>query len=122
MAGSGLDGTVRTLPRGVKPESIQAANFSALARRSMMSHRTVLSFVLLAVLVGGTQGCTTIQAGSSNTLPSSAFFPVDANELKSLQAIAHAQDSRMKNCHKGPACEDAYYTRGLVALFENRAD
>lgn len=28
----------------------------------------------------------------------------------------------MKNCHKGPACEDAYYTRGLVALFENRAD
>lgn len=87
-----------------------------------MSHRTVLSFALLAFFVGGIQGCTAIQAGSSNTLPSSAFFPVDATELKSLQAIAHAQDSRMKNCHKGPACEDAYYTRGLVALFENRAD
>ena len=28
----------------------------------------------------------------------------------------------MKACHKGPACEDAYYVRGLVALFENRAD
>ena len=28
----------------------------------------------------------------------------------------------MKNCHKGPSCEEAYYTRGLVALFENRAD
>lgn len=28
----------------------------------------------------------------------------------------------MKNCHKGLACEDAYYVRGLVALFENRAD
>lgn len=28
----------------------------------------------------------------------------------------------MKNCHKGPACEDAYYIRALVALFENRAD
>ena len=28
----------------------------------------------------------------------------------------------MKSCHKGPACEDAYYARGLVALFENRAD
>jgi hypothetical protein len=88
-----------------------------------MSHRTVLSFALLAVLVGGIHGCTTMsQAGSSTTLPSSAFFPVDVNELKSLQTIAHAQDSRMKNCHKGPACEDAYYTRGLVALFENRAD
>ena len=87
-----------------------------------MSHRTVLSFALLAVLVGGIHGCTTMQAGSATTLPSSAFFPVDVNELKSLQTIAHAQDSRMKNCHKGPACEDAYYTRGLVALFENRAD
>ena len=60
--------------------------------------------------------------GSSMTLPSSAFFPVDANELKPLQAIANVQDARMKNCHKGPACEDAYYMRALVALFENRAD
>ncbi len=88
-----------------------------------MSHRKVLFLALMTVLVAGVEGCTTMsQPGSSTTLPSSAFFPIEANELKSLQAIAHAQDSRMKNCHKGPACEDAYYTRGLVALFENRAD
>ena len=88
-----------------------------------MSHRTVPVFALMTVLVAGLHGCTTMsQAGSSTTLPSSAFFPIEANELKSLQAIAHAQDSLLKNCHKGPACEDAYYTRGLVALFENRAD
>ena len=74
-----------------------------------MSHRKVLFLALMTVLVAGVEGCTTMsQPGSSTTLPSSAFFPIEANELKSLQAIAHAQDSRMKNCHKGPACEDAY--------------
>ena len=87
-----------------------------------MSQRTVLYLALWALIAGGFEGCTMLQPGSSTTLPSSAFFPVDVNELKPLQAIAHAQDTRMKNCHKGPACEEAYYARGLVALFENRAD
>lgn len=87
-----------------------------------MSHRAVLCFTFLMLLVGGIEGCTMMKSGSSMTLPSSAFFPVDASDLKPLQAIAHVQDVKMKNCHKGPACEDAYYTRALVALFENRAD
>lgn len=88
-----------------------------------MSRRTVLSLALLMLIAGWFEGCTTMsQPGSSTTLPSSAFFPVETSELKLLQAIAYAQDTRMKNCHKGPACEEAYYTRGLVALFENRAD
>jgi hypothetical protein len=88
-----------------------------------MSRRTILSLALVTLFAGGFEGCTLMnKPGSSTTLPSSAFFPVDANELKPLQVIAHAQDSRIKNCHKGPACEEAYYTRGLVALFENRAD
>ena len=87
-----------------------------------MSQRTVFSFALWMLIVGGIGGCTTMPSGSTATLPSSAFFPADPTELKPLQAIAHVQDARMKNCHKGPACEDAYYARALVALFENRAD
>ena len=87
-----------------------------------MLQRTYLCLALGLLMTGGIEGCTIMKSGSSTTLPSSAFFTVDAGELKPLQAVAHAQDSRMKNCHKGPACEEAYYTRGLVALFENRAD
>ncbi|WHZ24825.1 MAG: hypothetical protein OJF47_003937 [Nitrospira sp.] len=88
-----------------------------------MSQRTFLELTLWGLIAIGIEGCTMMhQSGSSAILPSSAFFSIDANELKPLQAIAHVQDARMKNCHKGPACEDAYYTRGLVALFENRAD
>ncbi len=87
-----------------------------------MSKRTLLSLALGALLAGGIPGCTMMKAGSSTMLPSSAYFPAAAAELPPLQAIARAQDSRLKSCHKGPACEDAYYARGLVALFENRAD
>ncbi|ULA69845.1 MAG: conserved exported protein of unknown function [Nitrospira sp.] len=87
-----------------------------------MSRRTILSLAICALIAGVFEGCTTMKSGSSTTLPSSAFFPVDASELKPLQAIAQVQDVRIKNCHKGAACEDAYYTRALVALFENRAD
>ena len=84
--------------------------------------RTFLCFALGALITGGMEGCALLQSGSSTTLPSSAFFPIEAAELKPLQTIGQAQDTHMKNCHKGPSCEDAYYTRGLVALFENRAD
>jgi len=93
-----------------------------------MMSRTYLYLALGLLVVIGLEGCTIFKAGSSpkagssTTLPSSAFFPVDAGELKPLQVIGQAQDSRMKTCHKGPSCEEAYYTRGLVALFENRAD
>ena len=61
---------------------------------------------------------TMIKAGSSSMSPSSVYFPGDAAELTPLQAIARAQDIHLKSCHKGSACEDAYYARGLVALFE----
>ena len=87
-----------------------------------MSQRTMLCLALGALLAGGIQGCTMTKSGSSTMLPSSAYFAADAAELPPLQAIAHAQDTRIKSCYKGPACEDAYYVRGLVALFENRAD
>jgi hypothetical protein len=67
-------------------------------------------------------GCTFTKTSSSTTLPSSAYFVVDPSELKSLHALARMQEARMKGCPKSIGCEDAYYIRGLVALFENRAD
>ncbi len=87
-----------------------------------MSQRLFFCLALGALMAGGIEGCTMMKGGSSTVLPSSAYFPADAAEATPLQAIARAQDTRLKSCHKGPACEDAYYTRGLVALFENRAD
>lgn len=67
-------------------------------------------------------GCSLTKNSSSTTLPSSAYFSIDPSELKSLHALARTQEARMKGCPKSIGCEDAYYIRGLVALFENRAD
>lgn len=68
-------------------------------------------------------GCVMTNSHSTVTLPNSAFFASEPAELKALQAIAKMQEGRLKSCSKAtPVCEDAYYTKGLVALFENRAD
>jgi hypothetical protein len=80
----------------------------------------VVGGAVLALTIGGCTGIAT--KASSTTLPTSAFFTTEPDELKILQALSHAQDARIKACHKGQECEDAYYVRGLVALFVNRAD
>ncbi|MBX3235493.1 MAG: hypothetical protein KF814_05025 [Nitrospiraceae bacterium] len=89
-----------------------------------MANPSQSKLAVCAVLALGLGGCAVIETntGSSAVLPSSAYFSVDQADLRVLQGIAHAQEQRLKNCSKGLACEDAYYTRGLVALFENRAD
>lgn len=80
---------------------------------------SAVSFTLLMSV----SGCGMMNARSSVTLPSSAYFMADPAELKTLQAFAKIQEGRMKACAKPlGSCEDAYYARGLVALFENRAD
>lgn len=83
---------------------------------------TMFSLVLAIFIVGGMESCMLGKGGSSVALPTSAFFLSASAEANRLHAIALTQEAQMKTCHKGPACEDAYYMRGLVALFENRAD
>ncbi len=83
---------------------------------------TMASLMLGMLIIGGMEACVSAKGGSSASLPSSAFFLSGSAEASELHAIALTQETRMKACHKGPACEDAYYIRGLVALFENRAD
>jgi hypothetical protein len=56
------------------------------------------------------------------TLPSSAFFATDVKEREALQVVSRLQESRRANCQQSATCEELTYTRGLVALFENRED
>ena len=82
--------------------------------------RCVLGVVVWAWAIAG---CTAIPPkGASDTLPTGPFFMAEPDELGMLQAISKAQEARIKACQKGQPCEDASYLRGLVALFENRAD
>lgn len=89
-----------------------------MIRRTMTGY--VAASLVWALGIGGCTGMAT--KASSTTLPTSAFFTAEPDELKILQALSKAQDARIKACHKGQECADAYYIRGLVALFMNRAD
>ncbi|MEO8325496.1 MAG: hypothetical protein ABI618_06585 [Nitrospirota bacterium] len=88
-----------------------------MIRRTMMGY--VVGSLVLAMGIGG---CTGMQAKASSATILSAFFAAEPDELKILQARSKAQDARILACHKRQECEDAYYVRGLVALFVNRAD
>ena len=76
---------------------------------------------LLLVLLISTPGCSGLKAGANGTLPSSAYFAVELKDLNALHSLARKQEAVLKGCTK-LSCEDARYTLGLVALFENRAD
>src|SRR5687768_13213525 len=68
-----------------------------------------------------TAGCSGLKAGERGTLPSSAYFTAETKDLSALHSLARKQEAVLKGCTK-LVCEDARYTLGLVALFENRAD
>ena len=50
------------------------------------------------------------------------FFEADTKEQEALRVVSRAQESRRANCQQSATCEEVTYTRGLVALFENRED
>ncbi|MCS6291182.1 MAG: hypothetical protein H8K10_19745 [Nitrospira sp.] len=80
---------------------------------------TAHSFLLVLLIVSGL-GCA--GTGPFVTLPSSAFFETDVQEREALRVVSRTQESRRANCQQYATCEEVTYTRGLVALFENRED
>lgn len=77
--------------------------------------------ILAGLLVSGLWSCAG-GAGTSITLPSSAFFESDAKEREALKVVSRAQESQRASCQQSATCEELTYVRGLVALFENRED
>jgi len=55
-------------------------------------------------------------AGSS----SGPFFQVDANEAKVYRALAREQDLHLTTCAQERTCEQAHFSRALLALFDNQ--
>lgn len=86
-----------------------------------MDSRMYAKGFLCLLLLTGFWGCAGL-SGSSTTLPSSAYFEADSEEREALQAVSRFQESRRSNCRQSATCEEVSYTRGLVALFENRED
>jgi hypothetical protein len=52
--------------------------------------------------------------------PSSPFFQADSEEAKYYRTAAHTQDLELARCSAWSECDQAYFTRALIALFESR--
>jgi hypothetical protein len=86
-----------------------------------MNSSTFAQRSLWVLIAAGLWGCAG-GPGLAVTLPSSAFFEADTKEQEALRIVSRAQESRRANCQQSATCEEVTYTRGLVALFENRED
>lgn len=82
--------------------------------------RQIAALLTFCLLV--TYGCTTSRIQSHASLPRSAYFEIDPLNLEALHTLARTQEARMRVCPTATGCDHDAYTRGLIALFENRAD
>lgn len=48
------------------------------------------------------------------------YFHADSAESKIYQALAKKQDALVQKCHETSSCDHAYFTRGLLGLYESR--
>jgi hypothetical protein len=75
-------------------------------------------------LIPGAMSCLLFFAGCAAWSPapqfSQPYFTADPGELKSLQALAKKQDLLAQKCAERNSCEQVYYTRALVGLYESR--
>ncbi|MDQ6735062.1 MAG: hypothetical protein M3Z35_13275 [Nitrospirota bacterium] len=83
-----------------------------------------VSPALLAILVACSEfpaPTTTVTTVSPSTSSSSEpFFQVDANEAKTYRALAREQDLHLTTCAQERTCEQAHFSRALLALFDNQ--
>jgi len=76
-----------------------------------------LSHGTWALLAGAIWGCMMV---SPPPQPSAPFFIADPADLKMLQALGRKQDALAAKCGEPSSCDQVYFTRALVALFESR--
>jgi hypothetical protein len=76
-----------------------------------------LSHGTWVLLVGAVWGCVMI---SPPPPPSAPFFVADPADLKMLQALGRKQDALAAKCGEPSSCDQVYFTRALVALYESR--
>lgn len=72
---------------------------------------------VLCILSIVVSGC----ASWTSPLPlNQPFFYVDSGESKLYQILAKKQDAIVQKCNETSSCDHAYFTRGLLGLYESR--
>lgn len=77
--------------------------------------------VLMAILVACSElQNTTTTAPASSLSSAGPFFHLDANDSKAYRALAREQDLHLATCSQERGCEQAHFSRALLALFDNQ--
>jgi len=72
---------------------------------------------LIAIAIFTLGGC----ASWSSIPPSSQpYFTAESGDVKALHGLAKKQDAVIARCTDKNSCDQAYYTRALIALYESR--
>ena len=81
--------------------------------------RTILALTRNLIIVGFflLAGCATWTTPVPSSHP---FFVAEPREVKSFQMLAKKQESLASKCGESNSCEQVYFTRGLVGLYESR--
>lgn len=77
--------------------------------------------MFIAMLVACAELPTTTTTAPASSLSSTGpFFHLDANETKAYRALAREQELHLTACSQERACEQAHFSRALLALFDNQ--
>lgn len=79
----------------------------------LFAQTRTLRLILAASLVA----CSSMHSPPGSTSP---YFAPDRRDMKRYQALAREQDGVLARCSQPETCLSAHFTRGLVALYENR--
>ena len=82
--------------------------------------------VSLPVLLATGAACSELPSPATTTAPASTqssngpFFHLDANDAKAYRSLAREQDLHLATCSQERTCEQAHFSRALLALFDNQ--
>jgi len=81
--------------------------------------------VIMTLIVGCTDvpsppATTPTASPSPTSLPATPFFRNDANESKGYRTLVRDQEGQLASCAHDHICDQAHYSRALLALFDNQ--
>jgi len=81
--------------------------------------------VVMTLIVGCTDfpsppATTPAASPSPTSLPATPFFRSDVNESKGYRTLVRDQEGQLTSCAHDHACDQAHYSRALLALFDNQ--
>ena len=85
-----------------------------MIRNALSLTREPIALIGSILLVAACAAWTTPPSGSR------PYFSADPREAKTFQALARKQESLIAKCGESNSCDQVYFTRGLIGLYESR--